>query len=392
MQTQKLKKLEFPNVPIKFPGHFPKGHINSVKGWNFSRQELAEAARDGRMLTMDLDMTGDLRCSLGCRHCFNPILKLLKKRGELLSDDEVKKVVLDAKALGLKSIKIIGPGEPLEEMSLLPFLDFLAGHSIQPLIFTKATALGNDLMARRMHGMDSRHLARKLKEDYDVSILLGATSFHAETEARIVKRGWFPGVRHLAFERLIDAGFNDFIPGQPTKLALIFNPIMHLNADEAFDVYTWARVRHIYSISSPTMVAGSCREKNSYKAMTPDEKKLIQIYVKINLWAIKRGLFSIDDLERDGVSAYAGASPCQQVGAGLFIKRNGLALRCPGDDVSIQGRVREKSLAEIWRESDNLNRYGGMINVGCPPKYGKSIPEGFFEKVLDEIKRQLFHQ
>lgn len=386
MKTQKKKKLEFPSLPVKFHGHFPKGHVNSVKGWNFSENELNEAASNGRMLTMDLDMPGECKCSLRCKHCFNPVLQLMQKRGELLSEDEIKKVLMDAKSLGLRSIKIIGPGEPLEERCLLSFLDFLAEQDIHPLIFTNVVALGDDLIARKIHGMDSSMLARQLKEVYDASILVRATSFHPETEAQIVGRGWQPAVRNLAIKRLVDAGFTEFVPGQPTSLVIIFNPMMRKNVDEVFEVYKWARIRNMYVVSSPTMVAGKCRDKKVYESITPSENELIDLYVKINLWAIEHGIYTLEDLERDGLAAYAGVRPCQQVGSGLFIRRDGLVLRCPGDDVSIQGRVQEKNLADIWHSSENLNKYGGMINVGCPPKEGKSIPEKLYREVLKRLK------
>ena len=70
-----------------------------------------------------------------------------------------------------------------------------------------------------------------------------------------------------------------------------------------------------------------------------------------------------------------GVRPCQQLGHGMFIRRDGKALRCPGDDVSVQGDLKSRSLAEIW--------------AGCPPKSGKTIPEGFFEKVLGGLKEAL---
>jgi MoaA/NifB/PqqE/SkfB family radical SAM enzyme len=388
MQKSK-KKLEFPPIPTKFPGQFPADFINSVKGWNFPQNELIDAARTGRMLTMDLDMPGKCKCSLSCKHCFNPVLALKQKRGELLSADDIKKVVTEAKSIGLRSVKIIGPGEPLEEKCLLGFLDFLAEQDIHPLIFTNVVALGDDLKSREVHGMDSENLAQKLKEVYSASILVRATSFHPETEAQIVGRGWQPAVRNLAIKRLVDAGYTEYVPGQPTDLTIIFNPIMRKNIDEVFEVYKWARIRNIYVISSPTMVAGKCRNRKIYESITPSENMLLDLYVKINLWAIEQRIYSFGDLECNGISAYLCARPCQQVGSGLFVRRDGLVLRCPGDDVSIQGNLKEKSLTEIWNSSDNLNNYRGLINVGCPPKEGKSFPNGFFEKVFEEIEKRI---
>ncbi len=382
------KKLRFPYVPIKFRGKFPKGHVNDVKGWNLPHPELKKAASEGLMLTMDVDMPGDIVCSLGCPHCYNPVTRLLQRSGDLIRDDEILETLRQAKALGLKSVKIIGAGEPLENRGLFPFLDFLKENDIQPMVFTKATSLGDDRRAK-IHGLSPEMLARRLHEDYDVSILFGVDSFDYRTQARIVRRSWYPPVRDRAFEILAESGFNDFIPGEPTRLAMIFNPITRDNVDEIFEAYRWARQRHIYVISSPSMVAGECRGCEAYRRITPPEEELLDVYVKINLWAIGQGIYAMDSLERDGISAYVGGCPCQQIGTGLFLRKDGVLLRCPGDDVSIQGHARERPLSEIWQESENYRVYRGRTNVGCPPKEGKTFPNNFFSKVLDEVRKAL---
>jgi uncharacterized Fe-S cluster-containing radical SAM superfamily protein len=383
------KRLDLPNVGVVFPGRFPKGHVNDVKGWNFPPSVLTEAARNGRMLSMDLDMTGSASCSLRCAHCFNPTSRLMQRRNELLTDAQVLGIVEEGKALGLRSIKIIGPGEPLEDRTLLHFLDFLAQRDISPLIFTKATALGNPRLSKAVHGISPEELARRLRDDFNVTILFGANSFHPQTQARIVGVDGYPAIRNRALELLASEGFNEYVPGQPTRLALIVNPILRSNYDEIFDLHVWARRRHMYIISSPTMVSGSCREADVYNAVNPSAGELVSLYVRINLWAIRDGIYSLGDVERDGISPYVGVRPCQQLGHGMFVRRDGLALRCPGDDVSIQGNLKEKSIAEIWAQSENLNRFGGVINVGCPPKTGKTIPKGFFGRVLEELRKAL---
>jgi len=388
MQPQQ-RRLEFPRIKTVFRGRFPAGHVNDAKGWNFTQSTLSEEAARGRMLSMDLDMTGKASCSLRCAHCFNPTMRLRQMRNELLTDADVLRIVDEGKALGLRSIKVIGPGEPLEERTLLFFLDFLAKREITPLIFTKATALGDERLSMRIHGLKSEELALRLRDDFKATILFGANSFHPPTQAKIVGREGYPEIRNRAMELLCACGFNDFTSGQPTRLALIANPILRSNLDEIFDIYTWARRRHIYVISSPTMVSGPCGNKSVYSAITPYEDELIGLYVRINLWSIRNGIFGLEDLERDGVSPYAGAKPCQQLGHGLFVRRDGLALHCPGDDTSIQGDLRKQSIAQVWARSETLSRYGGMMNVGCPPKIGKTIPEGLFEKVLDGLRAVL---
>ena len=375
-------------MAVKFPGRFPTGHVNDTKGWNFPQSVLSEAAQKGQMLSIDLDMTGSPSCSLRCSHCFNPTAKLLQIRNALLTDSEVLSVVDQGKALGLRSVKIIGPGEPLETKTLLHFLEYLATRDITPMIFTKATALGDGRISKSVHGLTPEELAIRIR-DFGATILLGANSFDPETQAGIVGRSNYPDVRNRAMELLAASGFNDFIPGEPTRLSIILNPILKSNYDEIFDIHVWARRRHIYIISSPTMVSGSCRDASVYNSINPSEAELVSLYVKINAWAIQNGIYTLDDVERDGVSPYVGVRPCQQLGHGMFIRRDGVAFRCPGDDVSIQGNLKNQSLEEIWSGSENLLKFGGMMNAGCPPKLGKTIPEGFFEKVLEGLRAAL---
>ncbi len=377
----------FPNISKKFKGRFPKGFVNDCHGWNFSKAELIAAKKSGKMLTMDLDMSGKPSCSLRCGHCFNSVLKLMENKGDLLTEGEIKSILMEAKQLGLRSVKIIGPGEPLEERTLIPFLEFMIENGIKPLIFTKATALGNPKLSLGIHGMAPDELARRLREDFDVTICFGANSFNPGLQSSIVGRAWYPETRNRALEILADHGFNEFVPGKPTRLTLIMNPILVSNLDEVFDVYVWSKVRNIGVISSPTMVSGSCANPEVYSKITPSREELISLYVKINKWSIEHGLYSLDEVERDGIASYVGSRPCQQVGLGMFLRRDGLALRCPGDDVSIQGHLRQNSLTEIWSQSENLHEHSGKINVGCPPKIGKSIPEGFFQEVLEKLKQ-----
>ncbi|MEW6748547.1 MAG: radical SAM protein [Candidatus Micrarchaeota archaeon] len=387
MITHAGKRLVMPQVKEVFKGKFPKGHVNDVKGWNFSKAELQEAAKDGRMLAMDLDMPGGVSCSLRCKHCFNPVGEL-RKGGRLLSHRQILRLVDEAKDLGLRSVKIIGPGEPLEERQLLGFLDYLLKSGIQPLIFTKGGALLDSQRSRRLFDMGHYYLARELN-DMGVSILYGLNSFNPELQAAIVGRAWYPGIRNLNIEMLVECGFNRYVPGEPTRLALIPNPMLKSNIDEQVAIYKWARRRNMYTVAAPPMVSGACSRGDVLQAMMPSEEELLDVYTQINLWALKNRVISPKDLLEDGISVYAGVQSCQQLGIGLFMRRDGLALRCPGDDVSIQGKYPDQSLAEIWKKSENLKIYAGRDDYGCPPKEGRSIPSGFIERVLERVKARL---
>lgn len=376
-----MKKLLFPKVDKKFD-RFPKGYVNDTKGWAHSRKDIL--GKKGSLLSLDIDMPGKGVCRLRCGHCFRRSPEFSKIKN--MDMDEMHGQLEDAVELGLRSVKIIGPGEPLEDPHLFEFLELLKKMNITPLIFTKGHPIGDDKLAMKRFGIDGRELVARLDE-CGVSILLGTTSFHPETEDSIVGRKGYHATRNETILRLVEAGFNDFIPGVATRLAFIGTPATPLNIDEMFEIYTWAKSRNIQPVLAPTMIAGKAH--GCMDELMVDEKELLDLYVKINLWALEKGMMTFEELEEQGIAPYAGAAPCNQIAGGAFLRGDGKLLRCPGDDYTILGDVREQKLEEIWKNSENVKKYSGMYNNYCPPKEGKSIPSGFFDKVLEEVRRRI---
>ena len=377
------KTLLLPKVEKKFD-RFPTGYVNDVEGWTFTREEIRKAKETGSLLTLDVDLPGKGRCRLRCAHCFRRHPDFNKEKR--LNLNEMTGYIKDAAKMGLKSVKLIGPAEPLEDPHLFQFLEMLRGLDVIPLIFTKGHPIGDDALAMRYHKMDGRALLRKLKE-YNVSILLGTTSFNPELENSIVRREGYHAARHEAILRLVEAGFNDFIPGKATKLAFVHTPVMPGNIDEAFDIYEWTKLRNIQSVIAPTMIAGGALKM--LEKLVVEEAELLDLYVKINLWAIERGMTTFEELEEQGIAAYAGGAPCNQVSAGAFLRGDGKLLRCPGDDYTILGNLKEQDIEHIWKDSENLKKYSGVYNNGCPPKEGISFPPNFFKKVMKEVRKRL---
>lgn len=375
-----MKPVLFPNIPKKFE-RIPSGFVNDVKGWTFSKLEVETAFREKKLLTADVDISGAAACSLSCPNCFRRSAGFANETR--LDFGRFEDVMRQAKALGLQSAKIIGPGEPLEEPELLRVLRLFVDLGIQPLIFTKGHPLADETICQRTHGIGTAELIVKLNE-FNVSVLLGVTSFVPELEDWLVRHPGHHSLRSEALARLIKAGFNDFTPSQPTRLALCLAPILPENVDEAFEIYRWMRQRNIQPFLAPTMIAGRALAHLS-KAIV-DPAQLRALHIQINIWNIKHGLMTLEELEAQGISAYAGGAACNQLAVGLFLRSDGRVLRCPGDDISIQGDLNVQSLESIWLGSENFNKYGGQYNNRCPPKEGKSFPQDFFEDVMRAVK------
>ena len=385
-----MKNYDLSKIPVVFTDKFPENYVNDVNGWAFSKEYIRKNI--GKLLTLDIDF--GIKCSLNCPHCFRKNNSIDKHNKEnYLKYKEIIKIIGNAKKLGLKSVKFLGRGEPFEEKKLLNFLVYLRNNNIIPLIFTKGHILGSDKEVKRIYSEDginnSKELISFLKK-MNASILLGFNSFNEEIQNRMV--GYLPSknqrqtywhIRNRALKLLVNAGFNQT---NPTKLCLASNPVTNENYHEIFDIYKWGRERNMYVIVTPSMISGRASRNYLWKKINPSSRELIDLYTKIYLYNIKKNIQTYSQILEEGISGYAGGHPCNQVSVGMYITLNGTVLRCPGGESPILGNIREKSLEDIWRESENYGR-AGQFNCGCPPKFGKSIPFNLFTDVLINLKK-----
>lgn len=366
-----------PNVAVSCSGKVSDDFVNDVDGWNFSKEYLFE--NKGRLLTLDIDF-GEA-CSLDCPHCFRRNGLVNASGGSVLSYEETMDVIRQAKALGLRSIKILGAGEPFENRRFLLFLQDMKDLDIQVNVFTKAHVFGDNALAQRYFGFSSLQLAQEVKR-LGTSLNVGCNSFDPEVQDKMVGVSGYTAKRNRALELLAQVGLNDC---QPTKLCLAMVPITIQNVEEIFDMYKWARERNIYTIATTSMCAG--RATTSWQEMCPSVERLIALYTQINVYNVEKGITSVEELKENGTSSYAGGCPCHQIACGMYVTSRGIVLRCPGDDVTVFGNVHEQSIADIWHSCENYVQRQGVFNCHCPPKDGRSIPSGLYEKVLENVVR-----
>jgi len=371
-----------PNVPVVYDGKFPKDFVNDVAGWGFTREELSKNI--GKLLTLDIDF-GDC-CDLNCPHCFRRNNRVDLGKHKLMDFDKIVETIKQAKQLGLKSVKFLGAGEPFENERFLEFLRVLKQLDVIPVIFTKGHVIGDDGLVKKWHSKYGISTGKELIEELkkvNASILLGFNSFDTEVQDKMV--GGIKGYtlkRNRALELLVNAGFNKT---NPTKICLAALPITNDNYNDLFEIYNWARARNIYPIICPTMISGRCAPETAWQKITPATKKLADLYTRIYGYNIEKGIQTLELIESEGISPYAGGHPCNQIGSGMYITLTGTVLRCPGDDVTVLGNIWNGPLSGIWKKSENF-KMSGTYNCGCPPKYGKSIPINLFKEVLKNLK------
>lgn len=382
---------------------FPEGYINSVKWWgNIPEEDLHSCLQDGtaKMFTMDFNL--GKKCSLNCPHCFVPELK-----GYVLTQEELLGYFEEGVSLGLREAKWLGEGEPFEYNRALEFIEKANKLGVGISIFTKGHVLGSDELALRYHGMTARKLVKKLKE-LNVSILLGFNSFDKAAQERWVGVDQYPNsalvknyvkFRDQALINLVNVGFNDYRPGETTRLALSCAPFKPENIDEVFEIFTWARVRNIYFVACPSAESGKGldelrREQSGY------DRYLFQmedLYVLMYIWAIKTNLIPFKRFIRDGVGLYPAAHPCNQCASGVEIFCNGTVNQCPGrcDETTIFcDDIRHTTLREVWLRSINYCRakFEKNFNYQCPARDGRSLPYGFYSQIEVRVLKYFLTQ
>lgn len=389
-------------IPETFTGGLPEKFVNNVLGWGVPEDELHSRLPDGtfKMLTIDIDFGS--KCSLGCPHCFQSN-QVAYKVNKGLSWEQTMSVIDQAKDLGLKYVKILGAGEPFENVKFLDFLVELDKRDIHTAIFTKGHVLGSDELTKEYFGERGIKTADELVSilySLKTSILLGFNSFDEEIQNTSVGVGArhrlsnYTQLRDRALSLLVREGFNNYHAGIPTRLAFVVAPFKPENIDGVFDIYKWGCKRNIYVAACPTTSSG-----NGHKELKREAKKdfddymdvVKQTYVDIYNWGIENGVIKMNDFMRHKVSLYPGAHACNQVAGGVYIKLNGEVYLCPGNDNShflVNPDVTKAPLRDIWMGSLNYKLASdNQFNYQCMARKDSFFGghPGFYDDVFNTV-------
>lgn len=390
------------DIPIIFDDAFPKDYINNVLGWGIPEDELHEKLPDGtyRLITIDIDF--GVKCSLRCPHCFQSN-QLLYKFKKSLTWYEIIKIIDQAKELGLKYVKILGAGEPFENTQFLDFLIELDKRDIHTAIFTKGHVIGSDALVKQYFGERGINTSEELVAvlyKLKTSLLFGFNSFDENIQNTSVGVGQkhklsnYVELRDRALILLTEKGFNKFHPNSPTRLSLVVAPFKPESVDGVLDIYKWGNMRNMYVAACPTTSSGhghkelSREERQDFKVYM---EKVKQMYIDIYEWAIQKGVVKKDDFIRHGVSLYPGGHPCNQVAGGFYIKLDGTAYICPGNDTEkffISSDVVNTPLKEIWLNSPNYKLAAQTkFNFGCLARKDSFFGDypNFYTDVFNEV-------
>jgi MoaA/NifB/PqqE/SkfB family radical SAM enzyme len=329
--------------------YYDELHPFGYHGGTFHEELVREAIKLAIPLTLDLAIPGE--CLNRCIFCgyYN-----VNSTGKL-NRDEILSIVDQFSALGGRSIKILGEGEPLLRGDIIFLLKNIADKALIPVLFTCGDVIGDDELSLKIHGMKGYELATIIYEIGCTVVL----KFEAKNEDAIVQKKGFSEHRNRALEILKRIGFNRHYP---SRIGFGTVLLKH-NYNLIPEIYKYALECNIYPLICPLMPVGKSKEKKTRDILSPPKSDIYQL--KENLIKIRNNFGISSTIDSD----FPGGLPCDISRAGFYIDDAGNTFICESDDCV--GNIRSTDLFSLWRviNHDKNSKYSSCRIKGlCFPK------------------------
>lgn len=266
----------------------------------YGAQEAREARNSNRLLAIRLETNKS--CNLRCRYCYAQSGEDLVKTADF---NNLKHIILEAKELGIRSVVVIGGGEPTLHPNfrdLIAYIDFLG---IIPVIFSNTILM-------------TEELAEFLYE-HNTSVMGKLDSLKPEVQDYLAGReGAFKDIRK-GLEYLLKANFSK--PVGPGELRLGVSFVTNkMNLEEVEDIWHFCRQNSIFPNMEILTPTGRANDELEDKLLTADEIK----EYKLKLLEIDREYYGYDWLPYTPITA----SGCLQHLYSLYINIEGNVRPC----------------------------------------------------------------
>lgn len=328
--------------------------IFGYKGGTFTNREILDARRQNSPLTMDCALPGT--CLNNCTFCG---FLSVNKQGKL-EPHEIFRVFGEFAALGGKSIKILGEGEPMLRKDVLSLLKHISDLGMTPILFTCGDTLGSDELAQSIHHRSCDEVVQYL---YDIGVTV-MLKYEKQQEDDIVQRQGYSALREKALQRLLSYGFNRHCPSR-LGFAIV---LMKQNYNEVPSIFKFAIDHNIYPLVCPLMPIGKMKNPSDRNEFTPRPCEILSLSRALISMREKRGI------EFSEVSDFPGGLPCDISRAGMYLDDVGNIKVCESD--STVGSVRRHSLEELWKHCSRVKdlKYKNLRWKGlCFPKRCEGI-------------------
>ncbi len=299
----------------------------------FTEQEIRAAVAADQLLSMEIEFSRI--CNFRCSYCY---VEEKSGCGEELAREEIKDVILQAKALGARKIIILG-GEPSIYPHLVEMLRFIGNEGLKAEIFTNGTGI-------------TRDLAAVLAEE-KVRVALKMNSRDEQVQDQLAgKKGAFQLISK-ALAALREAGY----PSKDLFLA-ISTVICRQNILELPAMWQWLREEDIEPF---------------FEVITPQANALANNWLGVGPGELKElfSRLSVLDQEKFGRSWEPQpplvGNKCMRHQVSCVVTATGEVMPCVGVTIALDN-IRNNTLADILKNSEvitNLKNYRTTIKGQC---------------------------
>ncbi len=271
-----------------------------LSGYMYGAQEAHEARNSNRLLAIRIETNKS--CNLRCRYCYAQSGEDQVKIADL---NLLKRIILEAKELGIRSVVVIGGGEPTLYPNFRELITYIDSLGIIPMLFSNTILI-------------TEELAEFLYE-HNASIMGKLDSLKPEVQDYLAgRKGAFKDIKK-GLDNLIKAGFSK--PEEPGKLRLGISFVSNkMNLEEIEEIWHFCRQNSIFPNMEILTPTGRANDELEDQLLTASEIK----EYKLRLLEIDRRYYGYDWLPYTPITA----SGCLQHLYSLYISIEGNVRPC----------------------------------------------------------------
>ncbi|WP_373081343.1 radical SAM protein [Fusobacterium animalis] len=304
-----------------------------LKGLDFTYNDYSKVKNTGLPLILTLYTKGV--CNVKCPSCF---INTFDKKYTELNLNDYNKIIEEAKALGIKTIKISGAGEPLivkETLEIIKKAHFLG---INVVLYTNGSSIANSSLSQQKLGFSSNELISFLKK-YNVSIVYKFNSIDDSIQDYMVGVKNYSVNIYAGLFKLIYFGLN-----KEKRLAIqtIMTPY---NYEKLQEMYKFCREYAIIPYFETVLKKEKAKKNHD---LYLSNKQIKEIFIELSKY----------DKENYNkkwfpIPSFIGFQ-CTEIKYGILINNFGYAQVCPGISKTL-GNIKDSNLYNIWN-SDQYKR------------------------------------
>jgi radical SAM protein with 4Fe4S-binding SPASM domain len=304
-----------------------------IYGAEFSQEEIAEAVREGRLLSMELEFNKS--CNFRCLYCYASDHTVHRDE---LSREEFFDLITQAKELGARKMIVLG-GEPMLYPHIVEMIKFIRGLDMDVELFTNGTNMTAE-MAREFYAAGVRVVLKMNTFDEKVQDTLSG------------RKGAYTQI-HEAFKNLKAAGY----PSKDRFMG-ISTVVCQQNIEELPKMWEWLRDQNIAPYFEMITPQGGAKEHNM---LDVDSRQVEELFKRIS------------KIDRNKYGHHWDPKPpliggeCLRHRFSCAVNSEGDVQPCVGVTIPI-GNVRKQKLKDILKDSEvvqDLKIYTQTIKGPC---------------------------